>query len=269
MLRKTNSYNSDAKVEYIENYIYEYERERGSNNNQEIESISCLRMPVLIQSDKSLWELGNVYLQHLLIEKSRSQSTLESAANELVDFLRFLEHSGLDVLHLPDNIYERVTYRYKSSLLQRIRQSFTKPSTANGKMRRVLRFYDFCIANELFDKASLRNLPYTEIKHRFYISSDFGSNFQIEVSSSDLAISSPRRHISADDILDGGVLHPLNLNDQDIVKQYLRDTASREFQLMCYLSLFSGARIQTVCTIRVALLHKPICKGFFSDIIFK
>lgn len=247
MPRKTHLYNSDAIVEYIENYEYEV----GYEDNQGTESIYCLRMPVLIKSDKSLWELGNVYLQHLLIEKSCRQSTLESVANNLIDFLRFLEHSGLDVLHLPNNVHERVTYRYRSSLLQRIRQSLTQPSTANGKIRSVKKFYEFCIANELFDKASMRNLPYTEIERRFYIPSDYGSTFQIKVSSSDLAIRAPKRYISANEILDGGVLHPLNSNEQDIVKQYLRDTASREFQLMCYLSLFSGARIQTVCTIRV------------------
>jgi len=156
-----------------------------------------------------LWELGNIYLQHLLIEKSCSQSTLDSCATELLDFLRFMEHSGLDILHLPDSIHERVTYRYNASLLQRLRQSTIKPSTANGKMRRVLRFYDFCIANELFDKASLRNTPYTEIKRRFLIPSDYGSTFQIEVLSSDLAIRSPKRHLSVDTILDGGSLRPL------------------------------------------------------------
>lgn len=249
MRKKTHPYNSSAQLEFIENYTYEYES--NFDDNQENKGIYCLKMPVLIQSDKTLWELGNIYLQHLLIEKSCSQSTLDSCATELLDFLRFMEHSGLDILHLPDSIHERVTYRYNASLLQRLRQSTIKPSTANGKMRRVLRFYDFCIANELFDKASLRNTPYTEIKRRFLVPSDYGSTFQIEVLSSDLAIRSPKRHLSVDTILDGGSLRPLNLDEQNLVKQYLIDTASREFQLMCYLSLFSGARIQTVCTLRV------------------
>jgi len=146
MRKKTHPYNSSAQLEFIENYTYEYES--NFDDNQENKGIYCLKMPVLIQSDKTLWELGNIYLQHLLIEKSCSQSTLDSCATELLDFLRFMEHSGLDILHLPDSIHERVTYRYNASLLQRLRQSTIKPSTANGKMRRVLRFYDFCIANE-------------------------------------------------------------------------------------------------------------------------
>lgn len=266
MRRKSHLYNSNAHLEYIENYTYEYESI--SKDNQQLESIYCLRMPVLIQSDKTLWELGNIYLQYLLIEKSSNPFTLESSATELLDFLRFLEHFNLDVLHLPDEKHERVTYRYKSSLLQRIRQSLIKPSSARGKMNRVLRFYDFCIDNELFDKASLRNIPYTEIKRRFFISSDYRSTFQVEVSSSDLAIRSPKRYLSVDEILDGGVLRPLNFDEQNLVKQYLRDKASREFQLMCYLSLFSGARIQTVCTLRVCNI-KDLKKNGFKEKAFK
>lgn len=249
MRKKTHMYNSNASIEYIDNYTYEYENK--NKDNYEEDSIYCLRMPVLIQSDKTLWELGNIYLQHLLIEKSCSQSTLESSASELVDFLRFMEHSNLDVLHLPDEQHERVTYRYRASLRQRIRQGLIKPSTASGKMNRTLRFYDFCIANQLFDSASLRNTPYSIIKFRYLVPSDFGVLRHTEVLSSDLAIPIPKCHISTDSIIDGGKLHPLNDFEQNLVKIYLKDTASREFQLMCYLALFSGARIQTICTLRV------------------
>lgn len=249
MRKKTHLYNSNASIEYIGNYTYEYNNE--SDENHEKDSIYCLRMPVLIRSDKTLWEFGNIYLQHLLIEKSCSQSTLESSASELVDFLRFMEHSNLDVLHLPDELHERVTYRYRASLKQRIRQSLIKPSTAKGKMNRVLLFYNFCIANQLFDKKSLRNIPYSVIKFRYLVPSDFGVLRHTEVLSSDLAIRISKRHVSADSIIDGGELHPLNEDEQNLVKIYLRDTASREFQLMCYLALFSGARIQTICTLRV------------------
>ena len=45
MPRKTHLYNSDATVEYIENYEYEV----GYEDNQGTESIYCLRMPVLIK----------------------------------------------------------------------------------------------------------------------------------------------------------------------------------------------------------------------------
>ena len=106
MQNKRHIYHSNACIDYIENYIYEYK-----NNDQDSENnIYCLRMPVLVKSDKTIWEPANIYLQSLLIEKSASQSTIESSATNLLDFLRFLEHSNLDVLHLPDEQHERVTF---------------------------------------------------------------------------------------------------------------------------------------------------------------
>lgn len=247
MGKKVHPYDSNAVIEYIENYTYEYK-------DSKKEEIYCLRMPVLIKSDKTLWELANVYLQSLLIERSREQSTLESNASDLVDFLRFLEHSKLDMLHLPDEKYERVTYRYRAFLLQSIRQNLIKPSTANARISKVLRFYDFCISNQLFDKKSLRNKPYAAISKSIIVPTDFGIDRKIEITTSDLAIRSPKRHIATDAIVDAGQLHPLNEQEQDLVKDYLKNSASTEFNLMCLVALYTGARIQTVCTLRVANL---------------
>lgn len=252
MKRKTHPYQSKAKVEKITDYEYE----SYGPSNQDNVTFYCAKMPVLIQTDGTLWELGNIYLHHLLVQKSRSQATLESVASGLVDFLRFIEHFDLDILHLPDQVHERVTYRYKSSLLQRIRQNNIRPSTGRGRICNVLGFYRFCIDNEMFDIGSLRNTPYTEIKRRFTIPTDYGSTFQIDVLSSDLAIRSAKHHISSDEIQDGGVLRPLMPEEQTLVERYLQHTASREFQLMCYLSLYTGARLQTVATIRVFNIKK-------------
>ncbi|ENW31382.1 Phage integrase family protein [Prolinoborus fasciculus] len=244
MSKKVHPYDSNAVIEYIENYRYEYK-------DSKKEAFHCLRMPVLIKSDKTLWELANVYVQSLLIEKSRKQSTLESSATNLLDFLRFLEHSNLDMLHLPEEKYERVTYRYRDFLLQSVRQNLIKPSTANARINKVLRFYDFCISNQLFDKKYLRNKPYTEISKSIMIPTDFGLDRKIEVTSSDLAIRSTKRHVASDVIVDGGQLHPLNEQEQDLIKEYLMNTASTEFKFMCLVALYTGARIQTVCTLRV------------------
>ena len=244
MRPKSHSYNSKSHINYIKNYTYEY-----NTNNKEgyaKDSIYDLRMPVIIQSDNTVWELASLYLQDSLINKSVADSTLESMSNGLLDFLQFMEHTWLNILHLPFNQNERVTYRYHASLRQRIMQGLLRPSTARKKMNSILRFYDFCIDNQLFHKDSLRNVPYEEVRTRITVSTDFGLPYELEVETSDLAIRVSKRQVSADAIVDGGELHPLTDTEQEYVKRYLRDTASREFQLMCYIALFSGARIQTV-----------------------
>lgn len=249
MRPQTHEYNSKAHIEYIENFTYTYAEPSGREHSDQ--SIYCVRMPVIIQSDNTVWELGSVYIQSLLIEKSLTQSSIESTANALLDYLRFIEHNDLDILHLPASEPERVTYRYRAFLLSQIRQSKKRPSTNNQKIHKVVQFYKFCIKNKLFHKDSLRNLPYEEVERRIIFTTEVGLTKEKIVQSTNLNIAVPRKHHSANTIKDGGSLHPLTDNEQNFVKQYLRDNASREFQLMCYLALYTGARLQTVCTIRV------------------
>lgn len=249
MRPQTHTYNSKAHIEYIENFTYTYAEPSGREFSDQ--SIYCVRMPVIIQSDNTVWELGCVYLQSLLIEKSLTQSSIESTANALLDYLRFIEHNELDILHLPASKPERVTYRYRAFLLSQIRQSKKRPSTNNQKINKVVQFYKFCIKNKLFHKDSLKNIPYEEVYRRITFTTEVGLIKEKIVQSTNMSISVPRKHHSANTIKDGGVLHPLTDNEQNFVKQYLRDNANRGFQLMCYLALYTGARLQTVCTIRV------------------
>ncbi|MGK8801164.1 tyrosine-type recombinase/integrase [Acinetobacter seifertii] len=249
MRPKTHTYNSKAHIEYIENFTHTYAEPSGREHSDQ--SFYCVRMPVIIQSDNTVWELGSVYIQSLLIEKSLTQSSIESTANALLDYLRFIEHNDLDILHLPASEPERVTYRYRAFLLSQIRQSKKRPSTNNQKINKVIQFYKFFIKNKLFHKDSLRNLPYEEVDRRITFTTEVGLTKEKIVQSTNISITVPRKHHSANTIKDGGVLHPLTDHEQNIVKQYLRDNASREFQLMCYLALHTGARLQTVCTLRV------------------
>lgn len=249
MRPQTHEYNSKAHLEYIENFTYTYLDPSGRKDFDQ--SIYCARMPVIIQSDNMVWELGSVYIQSLLIENSLAQSSIESTANALLDYLRFIEHNDLDILHLPASEPERVTYRYRAFLLSQIRQSKKRPSTNNLKINKVVQFYKFCIKNKLFDKDSLRNLPYEEVDRRTTFTTETGLTKEKIVQSTNMIIPVSRKHHSANTIKDGGVLRPLTDNEQNFVKQYLKDKASREFQLMCYLALYTGARLQTVCTIRV------------------
>ncbi len=62
---------------------------------------------------------------------------------------------------------------------------------------------------------------------------------------------------------DGGELSPLTVEEQTIILKALRKS-SREYQLMFYLALFTGARLQTICTLRIKNLIgcEPDSHGF-------
>ncbi len=74
------------------------------------------------------------------------------------------------------------------------------------------------------------------------------------IKSHDLAIHVPAKAHNSEVIVDGGELSPLTVEEQIIILKALLKS-SREYQLMFYLALFTGARLQTICTLRIC--HLP------------
>lgn len=261
MGNKSEAYFSKSKahINFITEYRPTYFNSLTDNFNQ-LESIYCPRFPSLIKSDNTVWHLASTYFNHLLIDQRKSTALLESVASDLIDFLRFLEENELDILYLPARTEKRVTYQFHTSLLQRIRLGLISPSTARQRMNRVLRFYDFLIAEKIFTRDELKNKPYEKIKTYVSCVSITGDIYKKPVNSSNLKIRHSPAPSYADDIKDGGRLHPLSESEINIFLKYLEEYTSRDFQLICYVALYTGARLQTICTIRILHIKELITK---------
>ena len=267
MSNKSSSYfsNSKAHIYFITEYRPAY-FESGTHSFDQMESIYCPRFPSLIKSDNTVWHLASAYFNHLLINQKKSTALLESVASDLVDFLRFLEETKLDILYLPPRPEKRVTYQFHTSLLQRIRLGLISPSTARQRMNRILRFYDFLITENIFTSDELKNRPYEKLKTYVSCISASGDVYKKEVDSSNLKIRHSPRPSYGDEIIDGGRLHPLSTIEKDIFLRYLEQYASRDFQLICYMALYTGARLQTICTLRVIHIKEIIAKQAVNSI---
>lgn len=261
MRNKSQSYflNSQAHINFIKEYRPTY-FDSVTDSFEQTESIYCPRFPSLIKSDNTVWHFASIYLNNLLIAQRKSTALLESVASDLIDFLRFLEHTELDILYLPPKAEKRVTYQFHTSLLQRIRLGLISPSTARQRMNRILRFYDFLISENVFTLEELKNRPYEKIKTYISCVSSTGDIYKKQVDSSNLKIRHSPRPSYGDEIIDGGRLHPLSTTEKDIFLRYLEQYASRDFQLICYVALYTGARLQTICTIRVMHIKEMIAK---------
>ena len=259
MRNKSQSYflNSQAHINFITEYRPTY-FDSVTDSFEQTESIYCPRFPSLIKSDNTVWHFASIYLNNLLIAQRKSTALLESVASDLIDFLRFLEHTELDILHLPPKAEKRVTYQFHTSLLQRIRLGLISPSTARQRMNRILRFYDFLISENVFTLEELKNRPYEKIKTYVSCISSTGDIYKKQVDSSNLKIRHSHRPSYGDEIIDGGRLHPLTPNEKNIFLRYLEQYASRDFQLICYMALYTGARLQTICTLRVMHIKEMI-----------
>jgi len=258
---KSESYFSKSKAHI--NFITEYRPtyfNSASYSFDQMGSIYCPRFPSLIKSDNTVWHLASAYFNHLLIDQRKSTALLESVASDLIDFLRFLEHTELDILYLPPKPEKRVTYQFHTSLLQRIRLGLISPSTARQRMNRILRFYDFLISENVFTPEELKNRPYEKIRTYVSCISATGDVYKKQVDTSNLKIRHSPRPSYGDEIIDGGRLHPLSMIEQQIFLKYLEQYGSRDFQLICYMALYTGARLQSICTLRAFHIKELLTK---------
>jgi integrase len=223
-------------------------------------------MPLLVQSNCKPWDLGNLYLIWLYHDKIRNHDlhmdTVRSIADSLLHYLRWIEHMKqrdpkIHFLYLPENQSHRVTYRYKRYLGSLIKMQIIKPSTANKRMNAIVAFYKRSISEELIKSSDVKNLPFNEIEKTIRTTSRIGLTSFKKIIASDLAIRIPKTPASVELINDGGEkLRPLSEEDQDSILEALLQRGNRTMQLMFWLALFTGARIQTCATLRICSIKK-------------
>lgn len=214
--------------------------------------------PVIVQSNNEPWTIANLYLTCKLLRESGYESrTYRSIADHLLNYLRFLEDENLSFLHLPNNSRLKVTFRYHKHLIELRDQGYISTSTASTRMNAIANFYRHIVEWGLISKTEILNPPFDDIHKKIKITSKYGTQNIINVRSHDLAIPNPPPPNQAEYIQDGGALRPLTIADQKTVLKALL-SSSREYQLMFYLALFTGARIQTVGTIRIKNLRSQL-----------
>jgi integrase len=210
------------------------------------------KVPVLIQSDGLPWEIGSAYLLTVLKSKQPwDMETLRSRANYLLAYLRFLEDTGTHFMHFPFNKSERVTYLFRD-MLQSFIVKGLNPQYASNIINAVVHFYRTIAEENFISEEDFKNLPFKTINRfiKFLDAKGFG-RFKT-VTTSDIAIKHSKPHKRLDRISDGGELRPLRVEEQrSILSAFDRQLCPYHLELMMRIALSTGARIQTVCTIRV------------------
>lgn len=213
--------------------------------------------PVILNSDGGPWPHANRFLLNKLKLIIRpAYKTLESIAIDLQNFRRWLDNEKVDYLKFSKNIFARPTYQYCTYLHDEINQGNISPNTAKRRMGNVQNFY--------------RWLEYTGIKFAYplwqerdaYITfkNDKGFSGFKKVKKTNLAgsIKTPKhRNNYSDCIEDGGKLRPLPKDEQKALIQALKNISNPEMTLAFLIALTTGARLQTVFTLRRQYFEKP------------
>ncbi|MDF1694113.1 MAG: site-specific integrase [Zhongshania sp.] len=186
-----------------------------------------------------------------------SVETVKSIAKHLMMYLRWIEHlqsegKAIHEIHFPELEESRVTwtyYRYLKRLLRQTNQPISL-GVAKARMQAVVNFYKGLLAWNLILKSTLENEPYNSTLAGIPVINSAGIQCIKTIEITNFTFRVPKRsHIG--EIKDGGRLRPLTEEEQTLILNQLKQSGNQAFILMCLVALFTGARIQTVCTIRV------------------
>ncbi len=212
-----------------------------------------LEFPMIIQGDGSPSEIFNLYLLKKLQQTIQYDfKTFASIANQLVDFQRFLEDEQLDCLKFHKLKQLNAIFQYRTRLIEQANTGLISARSASGRINVVVNFYRFLVIEDLVDHQCY-GVPFQDVYKYIAVDNEFGACRKMAIKSHDLAIHIPAKAPNSEAIVDGGELSPLTVDSQTIILKALQKS-SREYQLMFYLALFTGARLQTICTLRIKSL---------------
>ncbi|MEK6290837.1 MAG: site-specific integrase [Paraburkholderia tropica] len=213
--------------------------------------------PVVRLADSAPWAEANLWLIDMMEAKSSpNMLTFASIADDLVAFRRYLDDEGIDWLTFPVNKWQRPTYRYSASIKLAVQAGELSPAVARRRMGAAVRFYRWLMTEAGFRPASA---PWVESGRFIEFKNQKGFSSVIEVKTTDLSISGRRAEDPWDDhIQDGGRLRPLPSSEQSVLLESLASLGNTEMTLVHLFALLTGARIQTVLTVRAKhVMRKP------------
>lgn len=208
--------------------------------------------PAVIDDKGIPWPPANLYLLSKLENiNTPNAKTLESIANDLVVFKRFLIQKDIEYDHFPKRKLTRPTYLYRAYLVTQVREGQISVNTAKRKISSIVGFYRWLQYQTSFN---IKYPAWSESERYISFQDEYGFTQSKSVKQTDLSLKLlPTKHTEG--INDGGKLKPLNKSEQRELAIALKAIGNIEVTLMFLIALTSGARIQTVCTLRLNILN--------------
>ncbi|MGY6156555.1 site-specific integrase (plasmid) [Paraburkholderia graminis] len=214
--------------------------------------------PVVRNADGSPWLEANLWIIDRLVGKlAPGMLSYATVAQDLAAYRRYVDERNIDWLNFPPFKPHRPTYRYNGFLRQSVEAGEIAHNTARRRMGTLIRFYRWLKTAALFNPSH----PAWVEEDRFVEVKDArGFSGVLKVTTTDVSIKG-RTAVDpySEYIDDGGKLRPLPQAEQKVLVQALLDLDNTEMTLIFLVSLFSGARIQTVLTVKVRhVIERPV-----------
>ncbi|MGX9696672.1 tyrosine-type recombinase/integrase [Janthinobacterium lividum] len=216
--------------------------------------------PLVMRADGTPWDEANAWiLKSLEDQYDFNMSTYRGKADDLQHFRNFLDSHRVDWLDFPDLKQKRPTYRYKGFLRVELETGAMEWSTAKRRMSTAVNFYRWLLLNKFLTPD---NPPWEEKVISIPVANSYGRNTFIKTTTTDVNIkNAPADNPYDDRIADGGKLRPLPAQEQAWLLAALGHLGNTEQTLIQVLALSTGARIQTILTIRKSHVLRDYGKG--------
>jgi len=217
--------------------------------NDDIDIDNFLHYPLLINNDGSLWKHGNLYLLSKLKAYTKpSSKTLDSIAIDLKNFKEWCDAEDVDYLKTPRKVL-RPTYMYRGHLQELLRDGKISANTVKRRISAVVGFYRYLIEVENIKfkfplwEAGITSITYQDRQ-------GFSQSKQVNTTDVGKVVATSNPDLFDDAIEDGGRLHPIPQEKQKILFRTLKEIGNTEMTLGFLIALTTGARMQTVYTLR-------------------
>jgi hypothetical protein len=206
--------------------------------------------PVILKDNGEPWREATVYLLERMENSNKANIvSYHSIASDLANFKSFTEKECIDPFIFPKQKLRRPTYRYRAKLIQDSQTGLLSIGTAKRRMSTVISFYKW---TETQLHIKFENPPWQDKKLMLTFNDRYGADRMKITNSTDLRITGNKVNSIFDEtITDSGKLKPLTHLEQKGLLTALEKLGSIEFSLIHHIALFTGARIQTILTLRV------------------
>ncbi|MCK8095276.1 site-specific integrase [Pseudoalteromonas sp. 1CM17D] len=230
--------------------------------------------PFTFEKDGVPWEDAN----HFLFESARNNkpgyrtdTALKEKASMLLDYKIFCEQRKIDLLKFIGRKPNRPTYIYFFDLLKKVNDGELTRTSLNKKTKVVYDFYEF-ISSKPNSNVDLRKVDTVESVTRFFQNS-YGHSYSKKIvkRGQSVAVSSSASPIPVGYVRESSEdLRPLLKPELDELLLLLN---TKEFsvdeRLMHFIALQTGARKQTILTIRMKHLNLFKEENILKDRTFK
>jgi hypothetical protein len=204
--------------------------------------------PVPLGADGAPWDPAVIYILARIEETPYpNMATYSNLADDTAAFAHFLAEGNHDWAEFPKHKLLRPTYRFRGYLINLHAARKISRGLAARRISTVVAMYRYLQRDKALVPAYA---PWVDRERLISYENSYGRTGMVKVKSTDVSISQAK---SEDDdfIYDGEKMRPLEEPEQHLLCDALNVCGNTGVTLMHLTSLATGARLQTVLTIRL------------------